>query len=106
MYNMSVMDIFVALADPVRRGMLEALVERPRPVKELVDMFTISQPAVSRHLRVLRQAGVVKSFQQRGDARLRLYRLRPQSLVEIQQWLQLFWQSKLDAFASHAEERA
>src|SRR5579875_3288188 len=105
MYKSSVMDSFAAIADPVRRQLLEALAERPRPVKELVGLVPISQPAVSRHLRVLRAAGVVESFQLDDDARLRLYRLRPEPLAEVREWLQLFWQGKLDAFAAHARER-
>lgn len=100
------MDSFTAVADPVRRRLLEALAERQRPVRELVEMFPISQPAISRHLRILREAGIVESTQLTGDARLRLYGLSPEPLKEIQEWLRLFWQSKLDAFAAHAQEQA
>jgi DNA-binding transcriptional ArsR family regulator len=101
-----VMDSFAAISDPIRRRLLEVLLEGPRPVKELVELFPISQPAVSRHLRVLRSAGVVESFQLEDDARLRLYRLRPEPLDGVRDWLQLFWQNKLDGFAAHARERA
>lgn len=101
------MDTFTAVADPVRRRLIEALAAKQRPVKELVELFPISQPAVSRHLRLLREVGIVESVQPSGeDARLRLYRLRPEAFSEIQEWLQIFWQSKLDAFAAHARERS
>jgi DNA-binding transcriptional ArsR family regulator len=100
------MDVFVALADPVRRRLLEALVEYPRPVKELVELFPISQPAISRHLRVLREAGIVEAYQLGDDARVRLYRLQPEPFAEVQQWLALLWQQKLDAFAAHAREHS
>lgn len=106
-YNIRVMDTFTAVADPVRRRLIEALAAKQRPVKELVELFPISQPAVSRHLRLLREVGIVESVQPSGeDARLRLYRLRPEAFSEIQEWLQIFWQSKLDAFAAHARERS
>ena len=100
------MDSYDAIADPVRRRMLEVLADGPRPVRDLVGLFPISQPAVSRHLRVLRAAGVVESFQLDDDARLRLYRLLPQPLNDVREWLEVFWQGKLDSFAMHARERA
>jgi DNA-binding transcriptional ArsR family regulator len=99
------MDVFLAVSDPVRRGLLEALADGPKPVKSLVDRFPISQPAISRHLRVLRDAGLVETGLPADDGRLRLYRLRPEPMVQLQRWLQLFWQRKLDAFADYAKER-
>src|SRR4051794_41462138 len=76
--------MFEVLAEPNRRRILDLLREEERPVGELVDALGISQPAVSKHLRVLRDAGLVEV---RVDAQRRLYRLRPEPLREIDEWL-------------------
>src|SRR5262245_50791438 len=75
---------FDALVDPTRRRMLDLLRERPRSVNELVDLLKISQPLASKHLRVLREAGLV---QVRQDAQRRWYELRSEPLAEIDAWL-------------------
>ena len=88
---------FTALADPHRRQVLDLLRERERPVNDLVAHLEISQPAVSKHLRVLREAGLVDV---RKDAQRRLYRLRPTPLREVGDWLEpyrWFWEERLDA---------
>ncbi|MGH7477248.1 MAG: ArsR/SmtB family transcription factor [Longimicrobiales bacterium] len=93
--------IFQILADGTRRRILELLRARERPVGELVEEVGLSQPAVSRHLRVLREAGVVAS---RVDAQRRLYRLRPDALRELDAWLEpyrLLWSGRLDALEDH-----
>lgn len=98
------MTIFDTLADPSRRRILELLQTGERPVGELVDALGMSQPAVSRHLRVLREAGVVEA---RVDAQRRLYRLRPDSLRELDAWLEpyrLLWSGRLDELERHLEE--
>jgi DNA-binding transcriptional ArsR family regulator len=88
--------IFDALADPTRRQMLDLIRERPRLVGELVDALAISQPLASKHLRVLREAGVV---QVRQDAQRRWYELRPEPLAEMDAWLTPYrqlWESRFD----------
>lgn len=78
------MTVFEALAEPMRRKILDLLRERPRTVNELVDALGISQPGVSKHLRVLREAGLVRA---RQDAQRRWYELRLEPLAEVDQWL-------------------
>jgi DNA-binding transcriptional ArsR family regulator len=99
---------FTALADPIRRQVVELLRERPRRAGELAAACTMSGPAMSRHLRVLRASGLVevKGEQFEQDARLRVYRLRPEPFVALQDWLdqvQAFWTDQLDAFKAHIE---
>jgi len=88
--------IFQALTDPTRRHILDLLRERPRLVGELVDQLKISQPLMSKHLRVLREAGLV---QVRQDAQRRWYELRPEPLAEVDAWLSSYrqlWEARLD----------
>ena len=96
--------IFEVLADANRRRILDFLLERERPVHDLVDLLQVSQPAVSKHLRVLREAGLVTS---RVDAQRRLYRLQAQPLRQLDDWLAPYratWESRLDALENHLEE--
>jgi len=117
MYNNCVMDrsgipvggALTALADPTRRGMVELLAERPRRVGELVAAFPVSQPAISRHLRVLREHGLIEEQRSDGDRRGRLYRLRPGSLDPLAGWLdevRRFWADHLEQFRSFVEQEA
>ena len=76
--------IYEVLVDPTRRRILDLLRERPRLVSELVDLLKISQPGVSKHLRVLREAGLVSV---RQDAQRHWYELRPEPLAEVEAWL-------------------
>jgi DNA-binding transcriptional ArsR family regulator len=88
---------FAVLAEPSRRRILDLLRERERSVGELVEDLRLSQPGVSKHLRVLREAGLVGV---RADAQRRLYQLRAEPLVEVDAWLQpyrRFWSARLDA---------
>jgi len=88
--------IFQALTDPTRRHILDLLREHPRMVGELVDQLKISQPLMSKHLRVLREAGLV---QVRQDAQRRWYELRPEPLAEVDAWLSSYrqlWEARLD----------
>ena len=92
------------LAEPARREILDLLRGGERPVNDLVDALAMSQPAVSKHLRVLREAGLVEV---RPDAQRRLYRLRPEPLAEIDAWLTPYrhlWSRSLDRLAQHLEE--
>lgn len=79
--------VYDALAEPTRRRILELLRSRPRFVGELVDALDISQPGVSKHLRVLRDVGLVRVHQ---DAQRRWYVLRPEPLSEVDEWLEAF----------------
>jgi len=86
-----------ALADEGRRTVLERLRERPATAGELADLLPIARPGVSRHLRVLREAGLVDV---RPEAQRRVYSLRPEALVEVDEWLdeyRVLWQQRLDA---------
>jgi DNA-binding transcriptional ArsR family regulator len=90
-------EAFAALADPTRRRIVELLAEREHDVTELNTHFPISQPAVSRHLRVLREHGLVRS---RPEAQRRVYSLDPAPLAELDDWLaryRVFWTQRLDA---------
>ncbi len=98
------MPIFDVLAEPTRRQILELLRAGERPAGDLVAALGMSQPAVSRHLRVLREAGVVEA---RVDAQRRMYRLRPESLRELDEWLapyRLLWSGRLDELEHHLDE--
>ena len=91
------------LADPSRRAMLELLLERPRPVGELVDRLGLTQPGTSKHLRVLREAGLV---QVRTEAQRRVYALDPGPLAELDVWLAPYrrlWNERLDALGRHLD---
>jgi DNA-binding transcriptional ArsR family regulator len=94
---------FALLAEPNRRRILDLLRGAERPVGELVEELAISQPAVSKHLRVLREAGLVEV---RADAQRRLYRINPEPLREIDVWLEpyrLLWDARLDDLERHLD---
>ncbi len=93
-------DVFAAIADPTRRELLDLLARGDRPVKELAAPFPMSRPAISQHLRILRQAGLVTE-QKRG--RERRYSLRPERLREVSDWLRTyerFWTDRLTALGA------
>jgi DNA-binding transcriptional ArsR family regulator len=95
-----------ALGDETRVGIVEALAGRDLSVGELVGRFSVSQPAISRHLRILREAGVV-SVQPRGKQRI--YRLEPASLVELTTWADgciSAWRARFDALGEHLDRMA
>jgi DNA-binding transcriptional ArsR family regulator len=99
-----VSNAFEVIAEPSRRRILELLRHDDRPVNDLVVELGLSQPAVSKHLRVLRDAGLVDV---RRDAQRRIYRLVPEPLVEIDDWLMPFreaWARRLDALEAHLDE--
>jgi DNA-binding transcriptional ArsR family regulator len=94
---------FEVLGEPRRREILDLLRGRERPVGELVERLTLTQPAVSKHLKILREAGLVEV---RRDAQRRWYRLRPEPLAEIDAWLAPYrelWSERLDALERHLD---
>ncbi len=100
-------DTFFALADPGRRGVVDLLRKKPRRAGELADELGLSAPAMSRHLRVLRETGLVERAFDDDDARANIYRLRPEKFMQLRNWLDeidRFWTLQLDAFAQHAEK--
>ena len=95
--------MFDILAEPNRRRILELLREGELPVGDLVDAMDVTQPAVSKHLRILREAGLVEL---RVDASRRIYRLRPEALREIDDWLAPYrqlWERRLDDLGEHID---
>jgi DNA-binding transcriptional ArsR family regulator len=90
-----------AVADPTRRRLLELVRHRELPAGELAEAFAVSRPAVSRHLRVLREAGLVT---ERRRGRNRLYRADPAPLAELRAWLDAYWGDRLEALRELAEE--
>ncbi len=94
---------FEVLAEETRRRILDLLAAEERPVGELVGLLSLSQPAVSKHLKVLRDAGLVES---RTDAQRRIYRARAEPLREVDEWLAPYrrqWASHLNALERHLE---
>lgn len=95
-----------ALADPVRRKVVDLLRERPHRAGELANATGLSAPAMSRHLRTLRTNGLVDESHPEFDARVRIYRLRPEPMVELKTWLdetEQLWAHQLAAFKAHVE---
>jgi DNA-binding transcriptional ArsR family regulator len=101
-------DVFEALADPTRRDIVRLLGERPRRAGELAAMAGTSSPAMSRHLRILLEARIVEDERVPDDARLRIFRLRPDSLVAVRAFLdqvQADWHIQLRSFKQHTENK-
>jgi len=99
--QLSLAQAFTALADPTRREIFERVAARPRAVGELADEVPVSRPAVSQHLKVLSEAGLVTA---RADGTRRIYALDPQGLAGLRDYLDGFWDRSLRAFARAAEE--
>jgi len=89
-----------ALADPTRRRVFEALRGGPKPVGRIAQAMPVSRPAVSQHLRVLKEAGLVREEQ---DGTRRLYSIDPRGLGPLRRWLDQFWDEALEAFQSEVE---
>lgn len=97
-----------ALAEPTRRAVVDLLRQRPHRAGELADALAMSAPALSRHLRVLRQSGLITDDEPAEDARVRLYRLQPEAFDELQDWvgqIRSLWTDQLAAFKAHAERK-
>jgi DNA-binding transcriptional ArsR family regulator len=98
--------VFAIIADPSRRAILGLLADSERSVGEIEKRLRLPQPTVSKHLRVLRDAGFVDA---RVDAQRRLYRLRPEPLMELDAWLapfRRFWSAHVDALERHLDRMA
>jgi DNA-binding transcriptional ArsR family regulator len=104
----SIDETLVALADPTRRWVVEQLRRGPLRAGDLAAAGGMSAPAMSRHLRVLRRSGLIEGSGIEDDARVRVYRLRPDRLSALRSWLdemQAFWGDQLGAFKAHAERK-
>ena len=102
-YTKSVESVFAIIAEPNRRAILSLLVSSEQSVGEIERQLRMPQPTVSKHLRVLREAGFVEST---VDAQRRLYRLKPESLQELDAWLapfRRFWSAHVDALERHLD---
>ena len=101
---MSIDQAFAALSDPTRRRILTLVAQRPRQAGEIARRFPVSRPAVSKHLRVLREAGLVES---RKVGRARVYQLHPTGFAGARTWIEdagRVWDAALEAFRRHVEE--
>ena len=96
-------DPFRAVADPTRRAVLEYLLGRPHGVNELAEHFDVSRPAISKHLRILKDARVVR---ERREGRHRIYELNPAGLNALREYFDRFWAQALDAFKQEIEKPA
>ena len=101
--------LFGLLADPTRRGVVQLLSEGPRNAGEIASAAGVSGPTMSRHLRVMLQAGLIADERHPDDARVRVFRLRPESMAGLQAWLdqiQAHWSEQLASFKRHVERKA
>ncbi len=102
-------ETLIALADPVRRGIIELLKVQPRRAGELAALLEINGPMLSKHLKVLRGSRLVEEERPGEDARVRIYRLRPERLEELKDWLSdvgAFWNDQLGSFKAAADAAA
>lgn len=102
----SIDDTFIALSDPTRRGVIKLLRDGPLRAGELADALDMNKPAMTRHLRVLRESGLVHEEGLAQDARVRVYRLRRAPFDALRGWLEEIeesWALQLDSFKRHAE---
>src|SRR5882757_8875929 len=101
-HGSAAVDAFAALGDPTRRTIFERLAARPAAVGDLARDMPVSRPAVSQHLRVLKEAGLVSET---PDGTRRIYRLDPRGIAAMRDWLEVHWSSALDAFKDFADEQ-
>jgi DNA-binding transcriptional ArsR family regulator len=100
---------FDALAEPTRRRVVELLLDHPRSAGELAAASSMSSPAMSKHLRVLRKSGLVSEKPSERDARVRVYSLRPEPFMTLADWMaevQEFWNEQLGSFKEYADKRS
>ena len=96
----------LALADPTRRRVVDLLRKKPQRAGDIAAALSLSAPRLSRHLRVLRKSGLIEDSGVEHDARVRVYRLRPERFAILRTWLEeveAFWSAELSAFKAHAE---
>lgn len=101
-------DPFAAIADPTRRAILDLLRSRETPFAEIAERFPMSAPAISRHLRVLREARLVRERRDRGDKRQRLYHFDPTPLRDVVEWArvyQSYWEGNVARLKEHVERK-
>jgi DNA-binding transcriptional ArsR family regulator len=101
--------VFSALADPTRLAVVKLLSAQALRASDVAAALDMSRPAMSRHLRVLRKAGLVEETSPEEDARVRVYRLRRDPFVELRSWaeeVEAFWTDQLQAFKAHAERKS
>ena len=97
-----------ALADPARRRVIELLGQRPRRAGELADALDLPAPAMSRHLRALKESGLVEETHPEFDARVRIYALKDGAMADLKKWLadtERLWAEQLASFKTHIEKR-
>src|SRR6266851_1948400 len=97
------LDSFAALGDPTRRAVFERVCAKPSAVADLARGLPVSRPAVSQHLRVLKEAGLVSET---PEGTRRIYRLDPRGIAAMRDWLDAHWASALDAFRDFVDEQA
>ena len=100
--------VLQALADPTRLAVVQVLSDGPRRAGELAEVAGLSAPAMSKHLRILLRAGIVADERGPEDARVRMFRLRPESVVGLRAWLdqlQAHWDEQLGSFKRHVERK-
>jgi len=101
--------ILAALADPHRRQVVELLRRQPQRAGELAAAVGLNPPALSRHLRLLRQTGLIEESHPEFDARVRIYRLRPEPMAQLKSWLEeteRLWSEQLTSFKAHLQRLA
>jgi DNA-binding transcriptional ArsR family regulator len=99
---------FAALADPYRRRTIELLGQRPRRAGELAEALKLPAPAMSRHLRALKQGGLVEETHPEFDARVRIYALKDGAMADLKKWVadtERLWSDQLAAFKAHVEKK-
>lgn len=99
--------VLAALADPHRRRAVELLVERPRRAGELARALDLPAPALSRHLRIMKDCGLVEESHPEFDARVRIYRLKDGAMTDLKRWVantEAMWTAQLAAFKAHVEK--
>ena len=101
-------ETFVALGDPARLAVIRLLRKKPHRSSDIAEALSLTRPTTSRHLGVLRKAGLVEETTSEGDARGREYRLRPQPFARMRSWLdevEAFWDEQLGSFKAHVESK-
>lgn len=96
-----------ALADPNRRGVVDLLRQRPRRAGEIADALGLAPPALSRHLKTLRESGLIEETHPEFDARVRIYALKDGAMNDLKKWLdetEKLWSSQLASFKAHVEK--